>query len=95
MSKTSDMTPDEMRAIIDEVYGRRQQRRLAADIDRSEVTVCRWVQGDVPIGGLEALLMRLLLVLSRHGVPWRKWVEEYEKTPSGADEQATSIEDLL
>lgn len=90
------MTPEELRAIIDEVYGSRQQRQLASDIDRSEVTVSRWLSGFMPIGGVEAMLLRLLLVLHRKGINWRKWLTEYKAAPSGLPTvQAGSIEDFL
>lgn len=91
MSRTSSMTPAELRAIILEVYGSRQQRQVAADIDRSEVTVCRWLAGDIPIGGVEAMLMRLLLVLHRKGHNWRRWLEEYKTTVK----QPLTLEDML
>lgn len=96
MSRTSSMTPEELRAIIAEVYGNRQQRKVAADIDRSEVTVSRWLSGDMPIGGVEAMLMRLLLVVSRRGYNWRKWLEDYKAKPAGIEVAGSgNIEDFL
>lgn len=78
MSKPSDMRPEEVQAIITEVYGPRGQTRAAAEIQRGEVTISRWCSGTTPVATTEALLLRMILVLHRKGVNWRKWVDEYQ-----------------
>lgn len=95
MSRNSDMTAAELKAIIDEVYGNRQQRRLAAELERSEVTVSRWLSGQMPIGGIESLTLRLILMLHRRGHNWRKWLEDYKKDPGDQGSLPDSIEEML
>lgn len=71
------MTPAELTAIIEEVYGYRQANKLAADIGKGEVTVSRWANKVTPIGDTEALLIRLILLLHRRGFTWQRWLSEY------------------
>lgn len=92
MSRAASMTPEELKAIVDEVYGCRGQRRMAADIERSEVTISRWMSGYMPVGSIEATLLRLLLVLHRHKVDWRKWVADNRKA---ATRKPMNIKDML
>ena len=87
MSRAQSMQPKELQAIIEEVYGTRGQRKLAADIERTEVTICRWARGAMPIGSIEAAMIRLILVLHRKGIHWQKWMREHQKK--------TTIEDML
>lgn len=82
MSKVSNMTAEEARNIVSEVYGHRGQTKAAADIRRGEVTVSRWLTGITPIDTMSALLLRLILLLHRREVAWRKWMGEYEE-PDG------------
>ena len=74
------MTPEEAKTIISEVYGHRGQTKAAADMRRGEVTISRWLTGGVPIDTMSALLLRIILVLHRKGINWRKWVGDYEET---------------
>lgn len=79
MSNRSNMTPKEARSIISEVYGHRGQTKAAADMRRGEVTVSRWLTGVTPIDTMSSLVLRMVLVLHRKGVNWRKWVGDYEE----------------
>lgn len=90
------MTPLELGAIIKEVHGSRGQRKMSADVQRGEVTMSRWQAGITPIGSTEALLIRLLLMLHRQGIDWRKWLASYLREEAGLPpDQPDSIEDLL
>lgn len=89
MSRASNMKPGELKAIIREVWGDRAQQTVAADIGVGGVTVSRWLSGHTPIGDVEALLLRLILMLSRDGIDWRRWLRAYVQ-PGKA-----TMEDLL
>lgn len=78
MTRKASMTPAEAKSITMEVYGSGGQTKLAADIERGEVTVSRWLTGHTPIGSTEAKLLRMLLVLYRKEINWRKWLADYE-----------------
>lgn len=90
MSKRSDMTTEEARDILEEVYGYRAHIKAAADIRRGEVTLSRWVTGVTPIDTMSALFLRLILILHRKGVNWRKWMSDYEGTGEKVD-----MEDII
>lgn len=77
MSRQSSMQPQELRAILDEVYGPRSQRQLGADIGRGEVTICRWLGGDSPIGDVEATLLRCILLMHRRKINWKRFLADY------------------
>lgn len=86
----STMTPAELQAIIDEAYGRRAQRKLAADVGKTEVTVSRWLSGHTPIAETESVLIRLILMLARKKIGWRKWMDDYM-----AKKEVSSVDELL
>lgn len=73
------MKPEELKAILQEVYGDKSQRRFAKEIGKGEVAVSRWMQSVTPIEEAEALTIRLLLLLHRRKIAWRKWLSDYEK----------------
>lgn len=64
-------------AIINEVYGYRGQRKMAVDINRTEATISRWCNGTTPVEQSLATLIRLVLVMHRHGINWQKWLADY------------------
>jgi hypothetical protein len=72
------MSPKEFEKVMQELCGgiAGSPPRLAAMTGISQSTICRWRKGQVPISSHNALLLRLLLVLKRRRINWRKWVNE-------------------
>lgn len=95
MEHDRHVTPEELRAILAKAYGYQPQRQFAADIDVSEVTVSRWVNGVSPLGGTETTLVRLIDVLAHRGYPWRKWLQEYRSEKHIAPKKRRTLEDML
>ena len=93
MSREKFMEPDELHDIIEEVYGRRGNRKLARDMGRTDVTISRWLSGFRPIGEPEAIFLRLILLLHRRNMAWRKWMAEYRL--AAHKRTLRSVEDLL
>lgn len=91
MSNQSNMKPDEARSIIFEVYGERGQVKAAAELERGQVTISRWCTGVTPVRAMEALLLRMILLLHRKGLNWRKWMSEYQEEV----EPPPSVEDVI
>lgn len=73
------MTPVELKAIVKEVYGG-VQRRLARDIGKDDTPISRWAAGVTSIEETEAFAIRLLLMMHRRKINWRKWLDEYKET---------------
>lgn len=78
------MTPHEVKAGIRELYGSEEggQRKLAADMLVHEVTVSRWVRGRSPMDATEERLFKLLLIMHREKLTWRKRLKELTFKPS-------------
>jgi len=89
------MEPRELRGIVKEVYGTRGQRRMSKDIGRGEVTMSRWLSGTTPIGEMECLVARMILMLHRKKLDWRKWLATYLREERGLPEKPDDLEDLL
>lgn len=91
MTEPPEMTTRELRNIIREIYGARGQRKMAHDILRTEVTMSRWLSQTTPIGEHEALIMRILLILHRRKLNWKRWLRDYYESLAIPQ----SIEDLF
>ncbi len=77
---TKQMTGEELKTIIEEVYGRCGQIKLARDIHLSKssgaITVSRWVNGITPVRPVEACFIRLIRSLHKRGIAWNNGPSE-------------------
>jgi len=56
--KESDMTPEDLTALAQRMFGKNWKTRLAAELDVYVSTVNRWVNGQTPISRRNELAMR-------------------------------------
>lgn len=84
------MKPRELKAIVLDMYGADNggQRKLAADVRVNEVTVSRWATGKRPVQPPEERLIRIIYLLFKEKIRWRKAVYD-------AEEGKQPLEDML
>lgn len=58
MKESIDMTPKELTALAQRMFGKNWKTRLAAELDVYVSTVNRWVNGQTPISRRNELAMR-------------------------------------
>lgn len=92
MTRKSAMEPSELETIITDTHGSRGQRKMAADMRKSEVTISRWLARTTPISETDAALLRLICILDQRGLNWRKLLAEYE---AAAPEPVKRLEDYF